>query len=365
METRELDVKLAAAGDLLREHRLEALLIQRVPNFAWATCGASAYVNTASDESVASLLLTPTGRHLITNNNEAPRLEQDEGLTAQGWEFHITEWHEVSEKIDALSHGLQLGADCPYPGALDLRRAFPRLRMNLLPQEQARMKSLAGMCAEAMDRAIRSVQPGMTEHEIAARLGAEALRQGVLPIVNLIATDDRVTSFRHPLPTSKVMEKYAMLVLCGRRHGLVCSVTRLIHFGRLPEDLRRRAQAVAEIDAAMIAATRPGQRVNQVFRTGLGAVAKAGFPNEWRMHHQGGPAGYEPREFVATDETQDLVRVGQADAWNPTITGAKSEDTIMIGPERNETLTAMADWPAIEVSIDGQKASRPAVLEIL
>jgi len=37
----------------------------------------------------------------------------------------------------------------------------------------------------------------------------------------------------------------------------------------------------------------------------------------------------------------------------------------MIGPERNETLTAMADWPAIEVSIDGQKASRPAVLEIL
>src|SRR4030067_1275975 len=106
METRELDVKRAAAGDLLREHRLEALLIQRVPNFAWATCGASAYVNTAADESVASLLLTPTGRHLITNNNEAPRLEQDEGLTAQGWEFYITQWHEGSEQIDDTLHAM-------------------------------------------------------------------------------------------------------------------------------------------------------------------------------------------------------------------------------------------------------------------
>ena len=365
MDTLELETKLASVKDLLEGRQLEALLIQRVPNFAWATCGASGYVNNASEESVASLLLTPTGRHLITNNIEAPRLERDEGLLAQGWEFHIAGWHEASEVIGNLSRGWRLGADSPHPGAVDLREAFPRLRMNLLPQEQARMRALGSLCAEAMDQAIRSVRPGMTEHEIAARLGAEALRQGVLPIVNLIATDDRVTSFRHPLPTSKVMEKYAMLVLCGRRHGLVCSVTRLIHFGRLPEDLRRRAQAVAEIDAAMIAATRPGQRVNQVFRTGLAAYAKAGFPNEWRMHHQGGPAGYEPREFVATDETQDLVRVGQAYAWNPTITGAKSEDTIMIGPERNETLTAMADWPAIEVSIDGQKVSRPAGLEIL
>lgn len=365
METRELDLKLAAAGDLLREHRLDGLLIQRVPNFAWATCGASAYVDTASDVSVASLLLTPTGRHLITNNIEAPRLEREEGLTAQGWEFHIAEWHKVSEKIEALSHGWRLGADSPYPGAVDLRRAFPRLRMNLLPQEQARMRALAGLCAEAMDRAIRSVQPGMTEHEIAARLGAEALRQGVLPIVNLIATDQRVSSFRHPLPTSKTLEKYAMLVLCGRRHGLVCSVTRLIHFGRLPADLRRRAEAVAEVDAALIAATRPGQRVNQVFRIGLAAYAKAGFPDEWRLHHQGGPAGYEPREFVATDETEDLVRLGQAYAWNPTITGAKSEDTIMIGPEGNETLTAMADWPALEVNVDGQTVSRPAVLEVV
>ena len=194
-----------------------------------------------------------------------------------------------------LSRGWRLGADSPHPGAVDLRDAFPRLRMNLLPQEQARMRALGSLCAEAMEQAIRSVRPGMTEHEIAARLGAEALRRGVLPIVNLVGTDGRISAFRHPLPTARVLDEYAMLVLCGRRSGLVCSVTRLIHFGRLPADLRRRAEAVSEVDAAFIAATRPGRRLSQVFQAGLGAYAGVGFPEEWRLHHQGGPAGYEPR----------------------------------------------------------------------
>jgi len=365
MDTRELNTKLASVKDLLESRQLEALLIQRVPNFAWATCGASAYVNNASEESVASLLLTPTGRHLITNNIEAPRLERDEGLIAQGWEFHIAGWHEASEAIENLSRGWRLGADSPHPGAVDLRDAFPRLRMNLLPQEQARMRALGGLCAEAMDQAIRSVRPGMTEHEIAARLGAEALRRGVLPIVNLVGTDGRISAFRHPLPTARVLDKYAMLVLCGRRSGLVCSVTRLIHFGRLPADLRRRAEAVSEVDAAFIAATRPGRRLSQVFQAGLGAYARVGFPEEWRLHHQGGPAGYEPRELVATSITDDLVRIGQAYAWNPSITGAKSEDTIMVGPEGFENLTVMGGWPMVEAEVDDQVISRPAVLEVL
>ena len=62
-------------------------------------------------------------------------------------------------------------------------------------------------------------------------------------VVNLIATDERIFNFRHPLPTHKRLERYAMLVLCGRQRGLVCSITRLVHFGRLPDDLRRKAEA--------------------------------------------------------------------------------------------------------------------------
>ncbi len=364
MDTSELETKLAAVAELLKDHHLEAMLIRRVPNFAWATCGASAYVNSATEDSTASLLISPSGRYLITDNIEAPRLEWEEGLAAQGWEFREGQWYESRGEVEGLVRGWRLGADSPYPGAMDLSIAFPRLRINLHLQEQARLKDLADKCAAAMNRAIRSVHPGMTEHDIAAALGEEALRLGVLPIVNLVAVDERVSAFRHPLPTARVLEKYAMLVLCGRQHGLVCSVTRLIHFGRLPDELRRRAEAVAAVDAAFISSTQPGQPMGQVFKAGLAAYARVGYPEEWRLHHQGGPVGYEPREFVVSEETDDIVRAGQAYAWNPTITGAKSEDTILVGPDGIEILTTMNDWPMLEAEFEGHTLLRPAVLEV-
>lgn len=62
---------------LLGERNLDALLLQRVSSFAWATCGAASYVNTATTNGEAALLITSSGRYLITNNIEAPRLEQE------------------------------------------------------------------------------------------------------------------------------------------------------------------------------------------------------------------------------------------------------------------------------------------------
>jgi hypothetical protein len=78
-----------------------------------------------------------------------------------------------------------------------------------------------------------------------------------------------------------------MLVLCGRCWGLVCSITRLVHFGRLPDNLCRKAEAVARVDATFITATRPGRTLGEVFRRGMAAYAETGFPDEWRLHHQG------------------------------------------------------------------------------
>jgi hypothetical protein len=78
-----------------------------------------------------------------------------------------------------------------------------------------------------------------------------------------------------------------MLVLCGRCWGLVCSITRLIHFGRLPDKLCRKAEAVARVDATFITATRPGRTLGEIFWRGMAAYAETGFPDEWRLHHQG------------------------------------------------------------------------------
>lgn len=360
----EFDRKQDHIKALLDKRNLDALLLQRVSSFAWATCGAGSYVNTAGSNGEASLLITPAGRHLITNNIEAPRLEQDEGLVEQGWEFHVGPWYAASDTIAELTAGLKLGADSPYPGATDLAGEIAGLRTNLLLEEGERFRALSRLCADAMNDAIRAVRPGQTEYQIAGRLAHEAERRGAQAIVNLIATDERIFSFRHPLPTDKELERYAMLVLCGRKWGLVCSITRLVHFGELPDELRRKSEAVAQVDAAFIAATRPGQTLGEIFERATAAYAAAGFPDEWQLHHQGGPAAYEPREAVATPDSTEAVSIGQAYAWNPSITGAKSEDTILVGEIENEVLTTIEGWPTLSVTVDGQTIPRPAILEV-
>jgi antitoxin VapB len=83
----EFDRRHRQIQSFLAERDLDALLLQRVSSFAWATCGAASYVNTATTFGEATLIITPAGRFVITNNIEATRLEGEEGLAEQGWEF--------------------------------------------------------------------------------------------------------------------------------------------------------------------------------------------------------------------------------------------------------------------------------------
>jgi antitoxin VapB len=240
-----------------------------------------------------------------------------------------------------------------------------RLRAILLPEEVERFRTLGRLCAEAMDAAIRAVKPGLTEYEIAGLLAHETESRGAQAIVNLIATDERIFKFRHPLPTGKKLDEYAMLVLCGRKWGLVCSITRLVHFGKLPDEVRRKMEATAKVDATFLVATRPGQTLGQIFARAQTAYAQMGFADEWQLHHQGGPAGYEAREYVGTPGSTDVVAVGQTYAWNPSITGTKVEDTFVVGEKGNEVLTTVPGWPMLDVTIEGQTVKRPVILEMI
>ena len=155
----EFDVKQKQIHHLLTGRKLDALLLRRVSSFAWATCGASSYINTAVSEGTASLLVTPKGRYLLTTNIEAPRFEKEEGLAVQGWEIKGAPWHDSSDLVASLAGGLKLGADGYYPGAVDVSAEIAELRINLGPEEQQRFRLLSGLCAEAMNEAIRSVHP--------------------------------------------------------------------------------------------------------------------------------------------------------------------------------------------------------------
>jgi antitoxin VapB len=360
----ELQSKINLLRDLLDKHGADGLLLRRVSSFAWATCGAASYVNTAATEGAASLLVTRQNLYLAANNIEAPRLEQEEKLAEQGWEFRVSSWETPLLALQTLTSGLTLISDVPFPNAKDVSAEIARLRAHLTPQEGERFRQLGRLCADAMSAAALAVRPGMSEYQLAALLGYETQQRGMQPIVNLIATDERIYRFRHPLPTEKKLEKYAMLVLCGRRWGLVCSITRLVHFGPLSADLQGRIQASAQVNAAMIAASRPGQTLGGVLAQGKRAYTEAGFPDEWRNHHQGGVAGYESREYLGTTTSSDVIVEGQALAWNPSIAGAKMEDTILIGAQSNEILTRTSAWPLVSIPVPDQGIEVPCALAL-
>ena len=126
----EFERKQASIRALLAEKELDGLLLERVSSFAWATCGASSYVNTATSVGSAYLLITASDQYVLADNIESPRLEQEEQLSSQGWKLMAHPWHESSTALGDLTRGLRLGADGPSTGAVDISADLARLRAN-------------------------------------------------------------------------------------------------------------------------------------------------------------------------------------------------------------------------------------------
>lgn len=361
----EFEEKIARLVTTMERHNLDGIVLQRVSSFAWATCGAASYIALTALNGVAWLLVERESRRVITNNIEATRLKAEEPLLEQGWQFAVVPWHGNPElELKKLINGKRIGFDGAFPGALDLSDEMIDLRANLNPAEQERFRSLGKRCAEVMESTLLMIRPGMSEIQISGLLAGEAEKRGVRAVVNLVAVDERIFLHRHPLPTEKKLERYAMIVLGGRWRGLICSVSRLVHFGTPPEDVRRKMACTARVDAALISSTRPGRALGDVLQAGLDTYTRLGFADEWELHHQGGLSGYEPRELKVTPGAARLVGPGQAFAWNPTITGTKMEDTILVGAGGNEILTRTANLPVIPVQANGMTVETPDILVV-
>ncbi|MCK4446026.1 MAG: aminopeptidase P family protein, partial [Candidatus Marinimicrobia bacterium] len=87
-----------------------------------------------------------------------------------------------------------------------------------------------------------------------------------------------------------------------------------------------------------------------------------GFEGEWQKHHQGGAIGYNDREYCIYPHIDGTVQENQAFAWNPTITGAKIEDTIISYKDSIKVITVSKDWPMIPITVNGKIYKQPDIL---
>jgi len=350
----ELDEKHAKIVEWLREQKLAGVLIRRNENVAWVTGGAvELRVLTPSETGVASLLVTVEGkRYYFTTENEASRLH-DEEFGSLDFEPVLFPWYADGTPAAAakLAAG-PLGSDTPVPGTIAVN-LLP-LRASLSESEISRYKWLGGGTAAATVESLKQVKPGMSEYELEAMTAANLLKRGIMPSVYLFAVDDRIYKYKHAVARGAKLKNYAMLNLCTRKWGLAISITRFVHFGAVPAELGARFKSAAQVNAALLDASKVGETSADLFRVAQVAYAAEGFPGEERFHHQGGPTGYGEREWVAMPEGKESVVNKQAFAWNPSIRGGKAEDTVVLRDGKIEWLTATPELPVIDAEVNGK-----------
>jgi Xaa-Pro aminopeptidase len=334
----------------------EAILARRPSTVRWLLCGRGRPVSASGADADYTLLLADEDAYALFPDIESSRVQEDEKLDELGYEPVPFPWNEGSaETVARLLEGRRALA------GEELEREIAPSRCLLSAEERERYRAAGVDAAAAMVACLGGLRPEQSESELAASLAREARLLGFFPPVVLVAGERRQKVHRHPLPTAAKLGRHALLAITAEREGLHVSLTRVVSFGAPPAELERVVEASAAVDAIMLAASRPGRTLGDVFAAAAKAYAAAGFPGEWRRHHQGGLTGYEGREVFAVPGDPTVIPESCAVAWNPSVTGGgKSEDTALVTSGGVEVITRTPDLP--EVELDG--LARPTIVQL-
>lgn len=283
-------------------------------------------------------------------------------------EEHARVWYQDIEhsRIEAEERWQELGYEpSPYPWhepppVNPTRPRLRDLRLALGNEEVDRYRAAGSEAAAAFVDALGTLTPERTEYEAVGELGGRLHARGFTTPVLLAGGELRSPLHRHPLPTYAPLGRFALLAATAERDGLYVSLTRIVSFGPAPDELTRVARAAAEADARLLAESRPGRTLAELFGVLAEAYEQQGYPDEWRKHHQGGLTGYSGREVFATPQDETRLPKICAVAWNPSVTGGgKSEDTALVTAGGVEVVTRTPQLPELDTPIP-----RPAIVEL-
>jgi antitoxin VapB len=310
-------------ADRKRALALEAaggrLVTSRPADMRWLLCGGGRPV--AAGGSDYTVVLEDGDARVLFADIEASRVYAEERLEELGYRLETYPWFQ--------GHGLE-----------ETEPVLDGLRLELVAEELGRYREAGRDAAVAVVDALDALRPEVRESTAAAELASRLYDCGFTVPVLLVAGEARQPVHRHPLPTDDRLGRHALLAVTAERQGLHVSLTRIVSFRRTPLELRSLVEASAEVDAAMLAASRPGATTGEVLDVAAREYEGQGFPDEWRRHHQGGITGYRGREVFAIPGEATQLPDGCAVAWNPSITGGgKSEDTALVTDAGVEVIT--------------------------
>jgi Xaa-Pro aminopeptidase len=209
------------------------------------------------------------------------------------------------------------------------------------------IRDAARVGSEVMEAAIRLVQPGVTELDIAAEIGYRMKQKGASgeSFDAIVAAGPR-SALPHARPTDRRIGKNELVVLdLGAILRRYCSdLTRTVYVGRAPARVRRWYEAVLEAQGAAREAVGPGVTSGAVDAAARSVLQRSGF-GQYFVHSIGHGIGLEIHEDprLARGQEKPLV-AGNVITLEPGIYvegvgGIRIEDDALVTPNGAEILT--------------------------
>lgn len=358
---------------MLNAEKIGGVLLNSQANFAWLSGGKSNFINLSVESGSCFLFVRRDGKKFVLANNiEMPRILSEEILSA---DFEPVEYSWQEEKYNPeliyekakslLENGETVASDLVFHKEIkSVENLISRCRYELTNAEIVRFRHLGKDAGIALGNVIKIINQGETEVEIARKTQNELAKFNINSVVTLVAADERIEKYRHPIPTQNVWKKILLIVVCAKREGLIASLSRIVCVGEIPEELKRKTEACSYIFAKILSETKQGKTGAELYKVAADAYAEKGFTDEINKHHQGGASGYKSRDWVIHPQSKETVFQNQAFAFNPSITGTKTEETALLINGKIEIITETPDFPQISVEINGNEYLSPDILSL-
>ncbi|MFN4190808.1 MAG: M24 family metallopeptidase [Pseudothermotoga sp.] len=354
--------------DFVKQKGFDGLLLSRCDNFSWFTFGARNHITLNTEVGAAHIFVNNESVYIFTDNIERKRIEKEELCEDLLSEIEFGEYIWSKNMMDVLKPfitGKKIISDTGMLETTNLGDEIKPFRFVMSTVELEQYTDLGKICDEVLNRKMKELRPDMTELEVQGIMYNALAKENIEPIFVMVSGEESAKLYRHNLPRNVRLGKKVFVSICARKRGLVVSMTRSVLFEK-DQSLLDQHKQNCYVDAIAISNSRPGVRLNYVFEKIKQAYAEVGRPYEWMLHHQGGLAGYKAREIIANESTIYELKVGNVLAWNPTITGTKSEDTIALtdGGMKIISYFENSDWPCVEFKINGLSIKRPDLLVV-
>jgi Xaa-Pro dipeptidase len=359
----ETNLKIRRIIAYLGKNDYEVAVFGRQDNFAWISSGGTNKILDTSEYGACLLLISKDKRLVIAYSMDGRRII-DEELDGLDFELIDMKWLEgdIYGRATSLLKNKKAVSDIYLKGADFKLKDLYGLHYPFTENEIEKLKWLSEKAEIIIYETVKKLKPNMTELEAQKILLKESADNEISVPVCLIGSDERISMYRHPLPSMKKIKKMLMLAPAFRKWGIFAPVTRMAYFGnQLGDDIKNKYEAVCKIEANVFSMCKPGTRFIDILERQKTLYKEFGFAEEWKNHFQGGLTGYfanDPTQY--TNEKATIIE-NQSFNWYITITGVKVEEVFL---STSGLLSSKGLWPLKKYSVEGQSFALPQILVV-